>query len=125
MSTDPRTLARTYFEAWRTKDFDRLRSVLADDVTFRGPLGTADGIDECLQGLRGMAQMMTGLEIKVMAVDGDDVITWFDLSTEAVGGIPTANWSHVQDGKIAAIRAAFDARELAATLRPHHRRREA
>ena len=42
MSTDPRDVAATYFRAWQARDFDTLASILRDDVTFRGPLGSAD-----------------------------------------------------------------------------------
>jgi hypothetical protein len=63
---DTRTLAETYFRSWHAKDFDTLRSVLADDVTFRGPLGTADGVDACLKGLETMAGLMTNLEVRHM-----------------------------------------------------------
>jgi len=81
-SSDPRDAARTYMDAWRARDFDRLRTVLADDVTFRGPLGTADGADECIAGLRGMAEkVMKDVDVKLMAVDGGDVLTWFELHT--------------------------------------------
>ena len=38
-----RTAATTYFDAWRTRDFDRLRTVLAPDVEFVGVMGTANG----------------------------------------------------------------------------------
>ena len=34
--TDATTTAATYFEAWKARDFTRLRSVLADDVDFPG-----------------------------------------------------------------------------------------
>lgn len=46
MSTDettrpsPADVAETYFRAWRGHDWALLRSVLADDVTFRGPLAS-------------------------------------------------------------------------------------
>ena len=46
---DARTAAETYLRSWQAKDFDTLRSILADDVTFRGPLGKADGADDCIQ----------------------------------------------------------------------------
>jgi len=36
MTTDPRTLATTYWKSWKERDFAALRSTLADDVTFRG-----------------------------------------------------------------------------------------
>ena len=34
--TDATTVAATYFDAWRARDFARLRSVLADGVDFAG-----------------------------------------------------------------------------------------
>jgi hypothetical protein len=41
-SNDPRTVAETYFRAWKKRDFAGLRSILADDVGFQGPLATLD-----------------------------------------------------------------------------------
>jgi limonene-1,2-epoxide hydrolase len=110
---DPREAARTYLDAWRAHDFDRLRTVLADDVTFRGPLGTAGNAEECLAGLRMMAdKIMTDIDVKVMAVDGPDVLTWFELHSEAADPIPTVNWSRVENGLITRIRVTFDPRPL-------------
>lgn len=110
---DPRTLAATYFRSWKEKDFSTLRSVLADDATFRGPLGSADDAESCMQGLRGMSQIVTDIDIHKVFVDGPDVLTWFDLHTTVAPPSPTANWSHVEHGKITRIRVTFDARPLA------------
>jgi hypothetical protein len=49
--TDAATIAATYFDAWKARDFTRLRSVLADDVDFAGPLARVRGGDDCLRGL--------------------------------------------------------------------------
>jgi limonene-1,2-epoxide hydrolase len=114
MPTDTKTVAATYFEAWKDKDFAKLRSVLADEVTFSGPMGTADGADDCLKGLQGMAEAMEDLKIRVIVADGSDVITWYDLQMQGVEPLPTANWSHVEDGKITSIRATFDPRPMMA-----------
>lgn len=111
---DPRELATTYFQAWGDRDADALRSILSEDVTFRGPLGTADGREECVAGLLGMAQVLTGIEVQAMVVDGSDVITWFELQTSIAPPTPTANWSHVDGGRIARIRVAFDPRQIVA-----------
>jgi ketosteroid isomerase-like protein len=108
--TDATTAAATYFEAWKARDFARLRSVLADDVDFAGPLGTAKGGEDCLRGLEGMSQIMTGIEVRKVFDDGPDVLTWFDLATKVAETVPVANWMHVEDGKIARIRVTFDAR---------------
>lgn len=111
--TDPRSIAETYFTSWKAKDFETLRGLLADNVTFSGPLAQIEGIDPCMDGLQGMAQIITDIEIHKIFVDGPDVLTWYDLHTSVAAPIPTANWSRVAESKIFAIRVAFDARPFA------------
>lgn len=109
-----REVADTYFEAWQAGNFARLRSILADEATFDGPLGHASNADECIAGLKRMSQLMTGIVIRKTFVDGPDVLTWFDLHTAQAGPLPTVNWRHVENGKITWIRVTFDPRPLTA-----------
>jgi ketosteroid isomerase-like protein len=109
-STDPATLAATYVTAWQAHDWATMRSILADDVTFRGPLGTADNAEECLAGLQGMARTLDHIEVHARLSDDTDVITWFDLYSTVAPPAPTANWTRVRDGRIVAIRVTFDPR---------------
>ena len=111
-SQDPRAVAEAYFQSWERKDFDALRSLLHEAVTFRGPLGDADGVEDCLAGLQGMAQSITEIRILMMAVHGNDVLTWYDLYTDGAPPLPTVNWSHVEDGRISRIRATSDPRPI-------------
>jgi ketosteroid isomerase-like protein len=39
MADDAAKVASTYFDAWKVNDFDTMRSLVDDDVTFAGPLG--------------------------------------------------------------------------------------
>jgi hypothetical protein len=112
-SIDPESVATHYFEAWKGHDWDGLRAILADDVTFRGPLASIEGADECVDGLRGMSKIMTDIVVLKRWVDGGDVLTWFELHTKVADPAPTANWSRVRDGMITAIDVTFDARPLA------------
>jgi hypothetical protein len=105
--------AATYFDAWLTGDFARLRSVLADDVDFAGPLGQVKGGDECLRGLQRLAKIMTGIDIGKVFTAGSDVLTWYDMATTVAEPVPVANWMQVKDGKITQIRVAFDPRGIA------------
>jgi ketosteroid isomerase-like protein len=109
---DARTIAATYFASWKAKDFDAFRSILADDVTFRGPLGTADDAESCLAGIRGMSEIVTDIVVEHVFVDGPDVLTWFELHTSVAPPTVTANWSRIEDGKVRQIRVTFDPREL-------------
>ena len=108
----PTQLAETYFDAWQLRDVERLRAILADDVTFRGPLGAADGVEACVAGLMGMAQMITEIDVLHRWDDGTDVITWFELHTAGTDPTPTVNWSHAELGKINRIRVTFDPRGI-------------
>lgn len=108
-TTTPNAVATTYFEAWRDHDWDTLRGVLHEDVDFVGVMGTARGPDECIAGLRGMAEnVLRDLRLHVRVADGIDVLTWFDLVTLDGAVIPTANWSPVEHGRITRIRVTFD-----------------
>ena len=109
---DTATAAATYFEAWRDRDFARLRSVLADDVEFAGPLGEVKGGDDCLSGLEGLSRIVTGIDIHKVFIAGPDVLTWYDMATSVAGPVPVANWMHIENGKIARIRVAFDPRGI-------------
>ena len=40
------------------------------------------------------------------------MLSWFDLHTASTDPLPTVNWRHVADGKIAWIRVTFDPRPL-------------
>ena len=109
---NPRTVAGTYFRAWKERDFTTLRAILADDVGFQGPLATLDNADDCVKGLAGMAQILDDIVVQHVFVDGPDVLTWFDLHTTVAPPAPTANWQHIENGKITRIRVTFDPRAL-------------
>ena len=112
MDTDPRAVAATYFRAWKDRDFATLRSILTDDVTFDGPLANLDNADDCVKGLEGMSKILDDIVVQHVFVDGPDVLTWFDLHTTVAPPAPTANWQHVEDGRITSIRVTFDPRAL-------------
>lgn len=105
-------LAERYFIAWQARDERALTEILAEEVTFRGPLGTANGREECIAGLLGMLGIVTSIEVRARVADEHDVITWFELHTSVAPPAPTANWSHVEDGRITRIRVAFDPRQI-------------
>lgn len=109
-TTSPAEAVATYFAGWRSGDLEAVRSVLADGVTFAGPLGTAGDAEECLAGLSGLASITEDIEIHKTFVDGPDVLTWFTLRTSAATVTPVANLSHVEGGRITRIRVTFDPR---------------
>src|ERR1700722_6713262 len=105
---DPVDVAAAYFDNWKARDFSSWRSLLADDVTFEGALGPANGAEECTTSIQGMSQIMTDVVVKKRWVDGPDVLTWFELHTSIAEPKQVVNWSHVENGKITKILVTFD-----------------
>jgi len=112
MAHDTGSIAKRYFESWKSRDFQAFRSLLADDVTFDGPMGHASNADECVQGIQGMSRTVTDVVVHKIFVNGPDVLTWFDLYTADAGPVATANWSHVENDRITRIQVTFDPRPL-------------
>ncbi len=109
---EPTQIATTYFESWKRKDFDRLRSILADDVTFSGPMGSASGADDYVKQVAGFAEMLEDITVEKMLADDDDVLTWFNLHPKDGEPVPVVNWCHVNDGLAQRVRVVFDPRPL-------------
>ena len=110
---DPKLVASRCLEAWSSGDFDAARALLDEHVQFTGPLGHTEGIDDYLEGVRGLAQAIKGVEQRRIFGEGDDVCIVYDLVTKTkAGSVPTAGWYRVRHGRIVAINAFFDARAL-------------
>jgi len=119
MAHDAAKIAATYFEAWKVNDFDTMRSLVDDDVTFSGLLARLNGVEDYMERIKGMSQLKSDLVIRKVFVNGPDVLTWFGLHTTVASPVPVANWLHVEGARITSLQVAFDARELA----PERRRR--
>ena len=106
---DTREIAVAYFQAWKARDVDAFRALLADDVTFEGPQGRASNAEEVVAGFRRFSAVAAdGPDVKRVWVDGDDALTWFNVLRPGVAPMPGCNWTTVRDGKVASIRVTFD-----------------
>lgn len=118
MTPSAADVAAEYFRAWQAKDATALRSILADEVTFDGPLAKLKGVADVAAGLARLAGITSDIVIRKRFVDDQDALTWFDLHTTIAPPAPVANWSHVENGKITSIAVTFDPREILAAGSP-------
>ncbi len=111
--SNAREVVDRYFIALARRDFAAVRPLLHDDVTFKGALGTTEGAEDYISGLRRMMAAMTGMERRVIVAEGEEVFQVYDLTlSEPVVTLPIAQWLTVRDGRIAALRVYFDPRPL-------------
>ena len=104
-----------YQRAFGSGDIQTARSLLADDLRFKGPIDEFDNADEYMQSVGKLAQIVTGTDVKKIVAEGDDVVTIYDLHTSTPAGTSNiAEWATVKDGKIVELRVFFDARPFTA-----------
>ncbi|HEY2551931.1 MAG TPA: nuclear transport factor 2 family protein [Streptosporangiaceae bacterium] len=116
MTAEPRAVAAAYFDAWKANDPAALRALLADDATFAGPMGHAEGADELATAIQRLFSITKDVLIQQVTADDGDVMTWFDLYTTVAPPTAVVNWSRVRDGKIIRVLATFDPRDIIAGL---------
>jgi ketosteroid isomerase-like protein len=108
-------LVERYHRAFGSGDIQTARSLLADDLHFKGPIEEFNDADHYLQSVGKLARIVTGTDVKRVLADGDDVVTIYDLHTNTPAGTSNiAEWATVKNGKIAEMRVFFDARPFAA-----------
>jgi ketosteroid isomerase-like protein len=112
---DAAEIIERYQRAFGTGDIQTARSLLADDLRFRGPIEEFHSADEYVESVAKLAQIVTGTDVKKVLAEGDDVVTIYDLHTNTPAGTSNvAEWATVKNGKIAEMRVFFDARPFAA-----------
>ncbi|HVH64051.1 MAG TPA: nuclear transport factor 2 family protein [Candidatus Dormibacteraeota bacterium] len=111
MSDSPAVaLARAHLEAWTNHDFESARANLAEDVQFFSPAANLVGIEEYMEGARGLVQFASQVvpgSLRIIAADGDErsALIMYEVKTEggAFGSkiFPSAQtWILDDNGKI-------------------------
>ncbi len=106
MSTD---VVVRYQECLGARNFDAARSLLADDLRFKGPFEEFEDADSFVKTVQGVWNIVESTEIKHISSDGDEVVVLYDMITKSPAGTQLiCEWYGVEDGKITRITAVFD-----------------
>jgi limonene-1,2-epoxide hydrolase len=106
VSTD---VVSRYVDALRGRDFNAVRSLLRDDLRFRGPFETLDGADAYAAPIQRLWGIVGSIDVKHISSDGDEVVVLYEMETTTPAGTQLiCEWYGVDGGEIAWIRALFD-----------------
>jgi hypothetical protein len=80
-------LARSHLEAWTNQDMETARGNLAEDVQFFSPAANLAGVDEYMEGARGLVQFAKQVvpgSLRVIAATGDErnALIMYEVRTE-------------------------------------------
>lgn len=103
---------RNFYAAVINRDLDSARRYLKDDVVFVGIFETYRSADQYLAALKGLLSITERLDVRKIIAEGDDAAVFFELQTRAPAEatVLVAEWHQFQNGKIAHVESAFDAR---------------
>ena len=112
-NTNARNVVDHFNKALEAKDFAAARKLLADDLSFEGPIDRFSRADDYMTAISRLHGMVKGVEHEGLIVEGDEVALFYVLDTP-IAKAPVAERYIVRDGKITKLRAYFDARPFAA-----------
>jgi len=108
-------IVESYRAALGKGDFTSARNLMHDNMFFEGPLDTFHKADDYLTANKKLATIIQRIDLKKVFVDSNDVCVLYEMVTNTPAGTAfIAEWYQVKGGKIAYIRAVFDARPFAA-----------
>jgi hypothetical protein len=106
MSDNAKEAVLACVQAINDEDFEKGRSLVSDDMSFVGVLGSRDSGDAYIND---MTHMKLKYDVKKAFVEGDDVCLFYDL-TMSGKTIFGCGWYHVENGKINSLKVLFDPR---------------
>jgi ketosteroid isomerase-like protein len=109
---EAKAIVDRYNQALGKKDFAAARRLLADDLHFEGPIDRFDKADDYVIAISRLYGMVKGVQHQATVAEGDMVAVFYVLDTP-VAKAPVAEWYTVREGRIAELRAYFDARPFA------------
>ena len=117
--SDPASIVRKFLDALGTKDFETLRGLIDEGVSFRGPLDAHEDAASFIAAMRNSGPMIERVNVIKVFVDGSDVCAIFEFVTNqpSIGATPCAEWYRVEEGKIKSMKLFFDARPYEALFK--------
>lgn len=92
-----------------TFDQERLRGILAPDLSFEGPLaGTVSGAEPFIVGVSGFVATMTGMAVLHRVASGDEVASLYDAAMPG-GTVRFAEFFGISGDRIRSLRLLYDA----------------
>jgi predicted ester cyclase len=107
-------VARAYYEAWTSKDFEQAMTYISDEIVCDAPAGRIEGVDAYREFMGTFVQILKRAELIAAFGDDETAMVMYDTETVPVRSAPGAECFTVEDGKIVRSRFVFDRAPLQA-----------
>lgn len=100
-----------YLGAFYRGDFERAKSVVAEDFSFTGPFLQVQGKDAFFAGAEGLRGIVRGHRVLRQWEAGPEVSSLYEVDIETPlghGSVLMSEWHTVEDDRLVAGRVVFD-----------------
>jgi hypothetical protein len=106
-SVNPKNVVESYLNLRSSRKYDELDGILSEKVEYKSPLSKYSSSSELVNSMKKSTDGFTGISVKKVFVDGDDVCAIFDQDS-SLGKISFTEWYTVREDRIAKIESTFD-----------------
>ncbi len=107
-------ILRDFYNAVIQGELEKARTFLDDRMTYTGLFAVYPTADAYLAAFAHFLTITKRLDVKVVIGQGDDAVIFYEWeTTNPQANTLIAEWHHIEGGKIAWARAAFDGRPFA------------
>jgi hypothetical protein len=114
-TSQPNVVVDRYLDSFYRGDFDTARTLLSNDLSFKGPFVQVDGADRFVASADGLRQIVRGHRTLRQWQDGNEVSTLYQMQLETPAGkgsVLVSEWNTVREGKVASAVLVFDTAEF-------------
>ena len=112
---NPINVVQQFQQAIGNGDFTAARTMLQNNLSFRGPMDTFEKPEPYLEALKRLHPIIKAIDMLKTFADGQDVCVLYDMVTNTpIGTAFVCEWYQVKGDKISSVRTLFDARPFAA-----------
>ena len=108
-NTDRKAIALAYLDAVAKQQYDRLETLLAPDLLFKGPALTRTTAADYIGALKRLGVIHRRSDVRRVFAEGDEACLIYDFVTDtAAGAVPIIEWLHFDGDRIRAIDLFYD-----------------
>jgi hypothetical protein len=112
------TTTHEYLQAWNRKDLAAIASLIAEGVSFKGPMSETTGRGAFTQAVAKMFPLLERIDVRHVYGDADHTVAVYDfVCAQPIGNCRTTELLSFESGRICASELFFDARPFEALMR--------
>ena len=107
-----------YLQAWNRKDLAAISGLIAENVSFKGPMSETTGRQAFTEAVAKMFPLLQRIDVRHVHGHADHTVAVYDfVCAQPIGKCRTAELLSFESGRIRASELFFDARPFEALMR--------